>query len=82
MLFILRAGGDSLRAFLLDQLPSYLIGLPIAMICGINASNWHLSMIFVFAISHLNDITKIFLSTYFIKKGYWIKNLTLKEEKV
>ncbi|MEG1923354.1 MAG: MATE family efflux transporter, partial [Clostridia bacterium] len=77
--FILRSGGDSLRAFILDQMPTYLISLPIAIVLGINAKNWGLTLATVFAIAHICDIVKLFLSTYFVKKNKWIVNLTVKK---
>lgn len=80
--FILRAGGDSLRAFILDQLPTYLIGIPIAALFGLNASNWGLSLALIFALTHLGDMVKIFMSIYFVKKGYWLVNITLKEQHI
>jgi len=79
--FILRAGGDSLRAFLLDQLPTYLIGLPIAIIFGLNAKNWGISMVFIFSLSHLSDLSKVFLATHFVRKEQWLVNITLNQNR-
>jgi hypothetical protein len=73
--FILRAGGDSVRAFILDQLPTYIISIPIAAFFGINAKNFGLSLTHVFLFSHACDIIKLFVSTSFVNKGKWIVNL-------
>ena len=74
--FTLRSGGDSLRAFLLDQLPTYLVGLPVAIILGINASTIGINIVFIFVVSHITDLIKIVIGDRFIKKGKWIVNLT------
>lgn len=74
--FTLRAGGDSFRAFVLDQAPTYLIGLPICMGLGMNAKNLGLSIIQVYFIAHILDVSKIFLGNYFIRKKRWLQNLT------
>lgn len=76
--FTMRAGGDNVRAFLLDEIPTYIISLPIAIVLGINAKDWGISIIFVYLASHISDIFKIFLSNYFIKQKKWLVNLTTK----
>ena len=74
--FVLRSGGDSLRAFFLDQVPSFAIGIPLAILLGVNASRWGLTLPFIFACTHISDIIKIFVGNKFIKMGKWIVNLT------
>lgn len=71
--FILRSGGDSLRAFLLDQLPTYLIGLPILVLFSVMSDKWHIGLIMLFVISKICDLTKIYFSYYYVKKGKWLK---------
>lgn len=80
MLLYLRAGGDSVRAFILDQLPSYVISMPLAIIFGINAKAWGLSLANVFLIAHVCDIIKLFVSTLFVRKEKWVVNLTVGDE--
>lgn len=75
--FILRSGGDSLRAFILDQGPTYLIGIPLCAFLGVNASTYGLSLVVIFTITHVSDLIKIFLGNYFVKKEKWVINLTL-----
>ena len=77
--FVLRSGGDSLRAFILDQIPTYAIGIPLAILFGVNASSWGLALPFVFSITHISDIIKIFIGDKFVAKGKWIVNLTVKK---
>lgn len=74
--FVLRAGGDTIRAFLLDQTPTYLIGIPLAIIFGVNASKWGINITTIFLISHINDVFKIFLGNYFVGKKTWLTNIT------
>ena len=75
--FILRAGGDSIRAFILDQSPTYLLSLPIAIVLGINAQKWGLNIVMILLVSHIADIIKIFISNMFISQKKWLHNLTL-----
>ena len=74
--FILRAGGDATKAFILDQAPTYVVSVPIAIIFGINASRWGIDLATVYALTHIADAVKIFLSNYFVGKKTWIINIT------
>lgn len=76
--FTMRAGGDSVRAFILDEVPTYLIALPICIFLGVNAKKYDLSLIFIYLTVHISDIFKIWLSNHFIAKRKWLVNLTLK----
>ena len=78
--FILRSGGDSYRAIILDQTPTYLVGLPIAIIFGINASKWGTTIIETYLFTHVLDIVKLFLSNSFVKQNKWVKNLTIRNQ--
>ncbi|MDD4291841.1 MAG: MATE family efflux transporter [Clostridia bacterium] len=82
--FILRAGGDSLRAFILDQMPTFIIGLPLAILFGVNAADWGITLPAVFAVAHACDVAKLFVATKFVKQEKWIVNLTVinEDEKV
>lgn len=75
--FILRSGGDSIRAFILDQSPTYLFSLPVAILLGINAKAWGISIITIFVVSHIGDIIKIFISNIFVAQRKWLVNLTV-----
>lgn len=74
--FVLRSGGDTTRAFILDQTPTYVIGIPLAIIFGLNAKAWGLSLGTIFLITHSNDVFKIFLGNYFVNKKKWLTNIT------
>ena len=74
--FVLRSGGDTTRAFILDQTPTYVIGIPLAIIFGLNAKAWGLSLGVIFLITHFNDVFKIFLGNYFVNKKKWLTNIT------
>ncbi len=74
--FALRAGGDSLRAFMLDQLPTYLFSIPLTIYFGMNAQEFGLSLIQVFIISKSAEFIKIFIGTIFINQKKWLVNLT------
>jgi len=75
--FTLRAGGDSLRAIILDQAPTYLIGIPITIYLGVNATRLGITIVTVYLAAHILDFCKIILSNIFINKKCWLKNLTI-----
>lgn len=76
--FILRAGGDSIRAFILDQGATYIISLPIAIVLGINATSLGIALPTIYLISHSSDIIKFFVSNAFVNAKHWVVNLTAK----
>ncbi|MFI3167883.1 MAG: MATE family efflux transporter [Bacillota bacterium] len=75
--FILRAGGDSLRAFLLDQGATILIALPISIFMGVNAVSLGVTVVEIYLASHIADVLKVFIGTRFVKNGKWLKNITV-----
>ncbi len=75
--FILRSGGDSLRAFLLDQGATILIAFPLSVILGMNAVNLGITVVEIYLVSHVADLIKNFLGTKFVASGKWMKNLTV-----
>lgn len=74
--FILRAGGDSLRAFFLDQGPTFLIGIPLAYLLHEMEPQWGLGLLFIFAATRIIDVTKSFIAFKFYKQEKWVQNLT------
>ncbi len=74
--FTLRAGGASTSAFIVDQFPSYCVGLPIAIILGMNATKLNINVVHIYVISHFSDFVKLFMGSYFVKKGDWLVNIT------
>lgn len=77
--YALRAGGDTIRSFLVDQLPTYLVGLPTVMILSKYRNELNINILVIFLASKASDIFKLALSISFIKKGVWLKNLTIDE---
>lgn len=75
--FTLRAGGDSIRAICLDQVPIYVIGLPIVIFFGVNTERFGMTIVHVYLLSHIVDFLKIFIASFFIKQKKWLKNLTI-----
>ena len=75
--FTLRSGGDSVRAFILDQSPTYFICLPLAIILGVNAKKWGIDVILIYIITHAGDVVKMFIANLFLKKKKWLRNLTI-----
>ena len=78
--FILRAGGDAIKAFILDQVPTYVISVPIAVIFGMNASKLGITLVAVYALTHIADFIKIFMSNIFVSKKTWLVNITRRVE--
>ncbi len=78
--YILRAGGDSLRAFLLDQLPTYLLGIPLAFLLHQMEPKWQIGLVAIFAFTRIVDVVKVFFSFYLYKKETWVVNLTKLEQ--
>lgn len=74
--FILRAGGDSFRAFLLDQVPTFAIGIPLAFLLHQMEPQWQLGLVFIFAATRIIDVTKVFVAMKFYREETWVQNLT------
>ena len=75
--YALSAGGDSVRTFLLDQLPTYLVGLPLVILLSYYRSELGIGILIIFLASKSTDVVKLFLARRIIKKGTWLKNLTV-----
>ncbi|MFI3164011.1 MAG: MATE family efflux transporter [Bacillota bacterium] len=75
--FILRSGGDSLRAFFLDQGATILIAFPLTVVLGMNAVTLGITVVEIYLVSHTADLIKNVLGTKFVKDGKWLKNLTV-----
>lgn len=77
--YALRAGGDTVRSFLVDQLPTYLMGVPTVMLLSKFRHELNIDILVIFLASKASDIFKLFLSISFVKKGVWLKNLTIED---
>lgn len=76
---VFRAGGSPRTAIMVDLLPMYLVGLPLAFLTGLV---WKLPFEWAFACVFAEDFTKVIIGTViFVKKG-WIHRLTTAGESV
>lgn len=80
--FTLRAGGETLRAFLIDQLPTYVIAIPLAFFLGYMEPKWKLGLLLIFFITKLSEIIKLVFAYSYYKKDTWVNDITKPEEKV
>lgn len=72
--FILRAGGDTLSTMLMDSVFLWCFGVLISTLLS---TFFQLDLLVLFMIVESCDLLKVFLSTYFFKKGKWAKNITV-----
>jgi len=70
---ILRGGGDSRMALLLDILPMYCFGLPLAALFGLVLD---FSVIYVYMVMNVEEIIKFIFTFRRICSKKWIKNVT------
>ncbi|WP_162146819.1 MATE family efflux transporter [Acholeplasma granularum] len=80
--YALRAGGDSVRTFLLDQLPTYLVGLPVVIILSAYRNFLGIDILTIFLASKSTDIVKLIVANHIMKKGTWLNNLTLEDNQL
>ena len=73
--FTLRAGGKTIVTFLFDSGAIWVLMLPIAFCCSRFTG---LSILVIYALCNGMDLIKCFVGYYFIRKGDWIQNLTIK----
>ena len=70
---VLRGGGDTKIAMLIDVLPLWLITVPLAAVLGLVLK---VPPVFVFMPNLLEDCVKMFLSFKRFNSGLWINNIT------
>jgi len=68
----LRAGGDTRAAMLLDILPVWCIGVPLAFI---GALVFHIPVYFVVAIVQTEEVVKFFILRRRFKSKIWVRDL-------
>lgn len=73
ILFMLRAGGDSFSAFVMDSGFMWFFNLPIV---GLFTYLTDIPIIYLYLIGHLTDVVKLIVSTLVFKKELWVKNVT------
>ena len=72
--FILRAGGDTKATFIMDSCYMWLFNIPfIAVLAYFTDYNIYI----VYIAGQATDLLKMVVSSYFVRRGKWIKNLTI-----
>ena len=74
---ILRSGGDTRYAFVLDILGMWIIGIPLGVIA---AFYFRFPVYVVFFILNLEEIFKLVLGLFRFRTKKWIKNLTISKQ--
>lgn len=77
--YIIRSGGDTLRAFLVDQVPTWLVTLPTAFLLGYFEKKLQLGFLLIFFLVRATDFIKMTFSIIVYRKETWVKNITLKQ---
>ena len=71
--FTLRAGGEALATFIYDSVYIWCCMIPVAYVVS---RFTNISSIPLYILVQCLDSMKIFIGTYMLKKGRWIRNLT------
>ncbi len=74
--FTLRAGGKTIITSLFDCGAIWVLMLPIAFVCSRYTA---LHILVIYALCNGMDLIKCSVGFYFIKRGDWIQNLTVKK---
>ena len=70
---VIRGGGDTLIAMLIDFIPMWFIAIPLGFIA---AKVWKLPVYYVYAVLMCDEAAKIGFAIYRVKSKKWIKNIT------
>ncbi len=73
ILFMLRAGGDSFSAFVMDSGFMWLINIPVV---GLFTYYTDFPIVYLYFIGQMTDVVKLSVSTWVFKKELWVKNVT------
>ncbi len=73
ILFMLRAGGDSFSAFIMDSGFMWFVNIPIVAVFTYFTN---IPIVYLYLIGQLTDVIKLSVSTYVFKKELWVKNVT------
>lgn len=71
--FILRAGGDTLSTLIMDSGFLWCFHVLLSTVISIF---FEIPLIYLYIFIESLDLIKMLVSTYFYKKGHWIKNMT------
>lgn len=72
--YTLRAGGDAFSTMLLDSGYLWCANVLVSTIISIYLT---IPLVFLYGFIEALDILKLFVSTYFLKKGRWAQNMTV-----
>jgi putative MATE family efflux protein len=76
--FILRAGGDIRSAFHLDATYTWLVPIPVAILLSVLINRWvDVSILFAYPFTQILLYTKLIPAFRFLRRGHWLRNLTL-----
>lgn len=73
ILFMLRAGGDSLSAFIMDSGFMWLVNIPIV---GFFTYFTNIPIVLLYIIGQATDLIKLTVSTIVYRRENWVKNVT------
>jgi putative MATE family efflux protein len=76
--FILRSGGDTTSTFIMDSLYMWVVNIPIV---GMVAYLTKVNIVVLYMVGQSTDFIKLILSYRLVRKGNWIKNLTIHPNK-
>jgi len=71
--FVLRAGGDTLSTLIMDSGFLWCFNVFISTVLSIK---FDIPLVYLYAFIESLDVLKLFIATYFYKKGKWLKNIT------
>jgi len=72
--FTLRAGGDTFSTMLMDSGFLWCAGVLLSTVISVFFA---IPLVTLFTIVEACDVLKLFVATYFFKKGKWAKNMTI-----
>lgn len=72
--FTLRAGGEALATFIFDSVYIWCCMIPVAFVLSRFTD---ISIMPLYIVVHILDAMKIFIGSYMLKKGNWIRNLAV-----
>lgn len=77
--FTLRAGGDTFSTMLMDSGFLWCAGVLISTLLSMFTN---ISLIMLYAIIESCDLLKLFVATYFLRKGKWARNMTVNQASI
>lgn len=77
--FTLRAGGDTFSTMLMD---SGFLWCASVLLSTVLSLFFDVPLVILYAIVESCDLIKLFVATYFFKKGRWAKNITMSQDVV